>query len=324
MNEKLTQICEQFIADRDTIKSTFPWDGIYIIPICAMAFAGRNVQVSAEKLKECRKALEQHTSIFSTFRGNTKLPMVTLLAGAADPLDKLQASMAIYSEMREFFYGSEYLAYISAVMTDMITREQAEGVAKRAKEIYTRMKKEHPFLTGSEDSVYAVLMAFSDKSDDELIAEMEQCYKMLKQRFHDSNSVQALSHVLTLAAGSSEAKCERFLALYDGLDKAGLHYGKYYQTAVLASLSILDADIDKMIAEIAQADEFLEKQKGYGFFSIDRTTRLMHAAGLVSILHNAGSMTNTAATASTLQMIAAQQAAMCAVIASTAAVNSAN
>lgn len=314
MNEKLTQICEQFIADRDAIKATFPWDDIRIIPICAMAFASRNVQVSAEKLKECRKALEQHTNIFSNFRGNTKLSVVTLLAGASDPLEKLRASMSIYSEMREFFYGSEYLAYISAVLTDMITREQAEGVAKRAKEIYNRMKKEHPFLTDNEDSAYAVLMAFSDKSDDALMKEMEQCYTMLKHRFHDSNSVQALSHVLTLASGTPEAKCEKFLALFDGLEKAGLPYGKYYQTAVLAALSILDADVETMVAEIAQADEFLEKQKGYGAFSIDRTTRLMHAVGLVSILHDAGSMTNTAATASTLQMITAQQAAACAVL----------
>lgn len=324
MNDQLTRICEQFITDRDIIKSTFPWDSAYIIPLCAMALGSKNVDISSDKLKECRKALEQHTSIFSSFRGNTKLPMVTILAGADDPLDIMQASMAIYSEMREFFYGSEYLAYISAVLTDIITREQAEATAKRAKEIYTRMKKEHPFLTSSEDSAYAVLMALTEKSEDALASEMEQCYKILKQHFHNSNPVQSVSHVLAMTQGDAQEKCDRLLALFDRLDQSGLKYGTYYELAALASLSLLDADSDELIAQIKEVDEFLSEQKGYGFFTIDRKTRLMHAVILVSNYHAPNNMTNTAAMNGTLAMVAAQQAAMCAVIASTAAVNAAN
>lgn len=319
MNEHLKKVCEQYISDRDIVKSTFPWDSGYIIPLCAMALGSKQVEVTPEKLKACRKALEQHTSIFSNFRGNTKLPMVTILAQADDPLDKMQAAMAIYSEMREFFYGSEYLAYISAVLTDMITREQAEDVAKRSKEIYNRMKQEHPFLTSSEDSGFAVLLSFSEKTTDALITDMEQCYKILKQHFHNSNPVQSVSHVLMLGNGSSEEKCERLVALFKGLGKAKLHYSTHYELAALASLSLLDVELDVVIDEIAQVNEFLAEQKGYGLFSIDKPTRLMHAVILVSNAHIEASATTTVAINSTLAMVAAQQAAMCAVIASTTA-----
>lgn len=323
MNEQLTKVCEQFIADRDIIKATFPWDNAYIVPVCAMAFGSRNKAVSADKLKECRKLLEQHTSIFSNFRGNTKLPTMTILAASDDPTESLQNAMAIYATMKEHFYGTQYLAYISAVLTEMISRDRAEEVAVHAKTIYDRMKKEHPLLTSGEDSVFAVLLSFSDKSDDALIEEMETCYKTLKPHFFDSNAVQSVTHVLTLADGSAKEKCDRFLAIFDGLKKAGIKYGKTYDLAVLAILSLLDTDVDTLIAEIAQADDFLETQKGYGIFSINRQTRLMHAAMLVSIFHGADSV-DTAAMTSTLAMVAAQQAAMCAVIASSTAATAAN
>ena len=58
----------------------------------------------------------------------------------------------------------------------MITEGEADRIVSRGRVLYKRMRAEHPFLTSSEDSVFAVLMAFSDKSDDELVADMEACY----------------------------------------------------------------------------------------------------------------------------------------------------
>ncbi len=324
MNEQLTNICEQFIRNRDILKNTFTWDSMYIIPVCAAMLCGRGIEADADGLKQCRKALEQNTSIFSNFRGNIKLPMVAMLASAADPLDKLQASMAIYSIMKNHFYGSDYLAYVSSVLTDMISRERADEIAARGKQIYQLMKSKHPFLTSNEDSVFAVLMAFSEKSNDDLILDMETCYQLLKQRFRNSNAVQSLSHVLALAEGSSEMKCERFFSLFDAMRKAGKAYGESYEISALGSLSLLSVAPEILVQEIVESDDFLSEQKGYGFFGIDKRTRLMHSVMLVSILHTDTDMTNTAAMTSTLAMVAAQQAAMCAVIASTAAATAAS
>lgn len=324
MNEQLTRVSLQFIADRNAIKKTFPLGNAYVIAMCAMAFGSRKSVVSSEKLEECQKHLEQNTSFFSNFRGHVMLPTITILAAAENPLDTLQNAMAIYSTMKEHFYGSQYLAYISAFLTEMTTRDRAEEIAVRAKTIYDRMRKEHPLLTSGEDSVFAVLMAFSDKSDDALINDTEESYTILKKRFFNSNAVQTVSHVLALTAGAVKDKCDRFLALYDALEMAGKKYSKSYELSVLATVSMLDVDIDTLVAEISQADDFLKGQKGYGFFSIPGTTRLMHAAMLVSNLYQTGKTADTAAMTGTLAMIAAQQAAMCAVIASTTAATAAN
>ncbi len=317
MNEQLTNLCEQYIRNRDIIKAAFPWDTPDIIALSAMVFSNRNIAVNPEKLKECRKLLEHNTSIFSNFRGNTKLPTTAQLACADDALDMMQNAMAIYAALKEHFYGSEELAYISVILTTMLSRDRAEEMAVKAKSLFKRMRKEHPFLTGSEDSGYAVLMTFSEKSEDTLVAEMEQCYKLLKPHFFNSNAVQMLSHVLVFGSGTPEERCEAFLTLWKQIGKSGLDYGRSYELSVLGSLSLLGVPAETVCAEMALVNQFLAEQKGYGLFSIDKATRMMHSAMLVSILHSSSLIAETAAVSGTIAMIAAQQAATCAVIAST-------
>ena len=68
--------------------------------------------------------------------------------------------------------------------------------------------------------------------------------------------------------------------------------------------------------------DFLKTQKGYGFLGFDRTERMMHAGMVVTSEHLGSSETmENAAVNSTVSMIAAQQAIMCAVIAVSIAVS---
>lgn len=224
--------------------------------------------------------------------------------------------MAIYAILKKHFSGSEYLALVAAVLTDMVSVSDAEKYAVRGRNIYDLMKKEHPFLTSSENSVFAVLMAFSDKSDSQLIDDMEACYTIMKKDFRDSNSVQSLSHVLSLTKGTPDEKCKQVSALYGELKNAGRKYGKSYELSVLGSLSLLSTDTKALAEDILLVDDFLSKQKGYtGLLGFDKTTRLMHATMITACDYSDEANTNTAAITGTLAMVAAQEAAMCAVVA---------
>ncbi len=57
MNEQLTNLCEQYIRNRDTIKSVSTWDSALIIPMAAMIMTSRGQSADAEKIKACRKLL---------------------------------------------------------------------------------------------------------------------------------------------------------------------------------------------------------------------------------------------------------------------------
>lgn len=324
MKPSLNAICESFIASRDTIKNDFMWDNGYIIHVCAASLAAKGIAADSVKMAECKKLVNDKTGIFSSFRGNVKLPVITYLAASENPDEKLEKAKQIYDVMKNFFFGSEYLAYVSLVLTDMIDLDRAEEIGARSMRIYDMMRKKHPFLTGSEDSVFATLLAFSEKSDEQLIENMERVYTNLNRKF-ESNAVQSVSHILSLTDGNADAKCKRVEFLWDSLKNAGRKYSKYYEVAALAAFSLNEFDLSEAVDDILEVDKFLETQKGYGVFSIDKGTRLMHAVMLVSADYTGGSTaSSTAAVATTLAMVAAQQAAMCAVIASSAAVTAAN
>lgn len=324
MRTTLEQLCNNFISNRDAVKATFKWENDQIIAASATSFLNRGILADAAKLEECKKLLKENTGVFSNFRGNVEVPMVAQLAMAEVPADKMKKTLKIYETLKQEFWGSEYLVLAAAVMADMVSEEQAVKMTEKARAIYDKMKKDHPFLTSSEDSVYAVLMAVSEKSDEVLMEEMEVCYKQLKESFSASNEVQALAHVLSIAEGSAPEKCNKVVALYDALKADGVKYGKYHELVVLASLAMLPVEQSVLVEDIKAVDAFLTEQKGYGgFFGLDKKTRLMHAAMIVSCDYVKNDNADIAAMAGTLAAVAAQQAAMCACIAAATAASSA-
>ena len=294
-----------------------------LVAVCGATFMSKGLVVEAEKLEACKKLLKAETGVFSNFRGNVELPLVSLLAASKQPEELLKKTKAYYDMLKEEFFGSEYLVLAAAILADMAEEHQVAQLVTKARTIYNKMKKDHPFLTSSEDSVYAVLMAISEKADEVLMEGMEICYKKLKESFSSSNEVQALAHVLSIADGAAEEKCNKVVALYEALRNADMKYGKYHELVVLASLALLPVTKEVLVEDIKAVDAFLSEQKGYGFLGMDKKTRRMHAAMIVASDYAKSENAEIAAITGTLAMVAAQQAAMCAVIAASAAASSA-
>lgn len=323
MRETLAQLCHNFIRNRDVVKSVFKWENDRIISASITSILNRGILADVNKLEYCKKLLKANTGMFSSFRGNVEAPMVVLLSMDDVPEDKMKKILKVYEILKQEFWGSEYLVLAAAVLADMVSEGQTVILTQKARNIYDRMKKDHPFLTSGEDAVYAVLMAASDKSDESLMDEMEVCYRKLKERFSASNEVQALAHVLSIAEGSAMEKCNKVVALFDALQAVGIKYGKYYELVALTSLAMLPVDKCELTEDIKAVDNFLERQKGYGFWGMDKKTRLMHAAMIVSCDYIKNGTNDIAVMTGTLAAVAAQQAAMCAVIAGSAAATAA-
>ena len=225
MRTALEQHCKNFIDNRDIVKGTFKWENDLIVAASSTTFMNKGILADSAKLETCKKILKENTGVFSNFRGIVELPMVVQLAVAENPEEKMQKTLKFYEILKKEFFGSEYLVLAAAVLADMVLEEQAVRMAEKARSIYNKMKKDHPFLTSSEDSIYAVLMAVSEKSDEVLMEEMEVTYKKLKESFSSGNEVQALAHVLSIAEGGAEEKCSKVVSLYDALRDADVKYG---------------------------------------------------------------------------------------------------
>ena len=310
MRAALQTLCEQFIFNRDEIKQAAKWNSTYMYPVCAHLYCAAGKQANQEKLLQIREMIRQQTGVFSQFRGNIQLPLMCLLAMEEDPADKLRRVLGIYQLLRKDFMASDFLvlgAFLLSGKEDSL--ESILQKVSRGNALYRRIRKLHPFLTGSEDSVFALLLTLSPKDDDALMSEIEETFHLLRTRFKNQNEAQRMSHILAMAEGTPQDKAERVIRLYDAITLAGGKYGKYYEMPALAALSMLNRDEKTLSMDIMDVYEYLGTQSGYGFWGLGKTTRLMHAVMIVSLEQERTTAMDAAILASTLSLIIAQQAA---------------
>lgn len=322
MDPKLQTLCEQFILNRDLVKKTQKMCGIYLPPVCAHLFCTRGKTVDEERLKACLKLIRKKTGVFSNFRSAMELAFACMLSLEEEPELALEKALSAYDLLKKEFMSSQYLPLAAFLLKD---ETDMAGYIARGREIYLTMRKEHPFLTSTEDSVFAVMMAFSEKDNQTLVEEMEACYTLLKKEFRTGNSVQTVSHVLAISGGAPAEKTGKLIELYEALRQSGLKYSKYYELPTLAALSTMPVDVRQMAMDMLDVDTWLSRQKGYGFWSLSKHTRLMHAAMIVSNAYTSNPSLDTAAVSGTLSMIISQQiATMAAIAGANAAVTAAN
>ncbi len=316
---KPESICLDLIRARDTIKRVYPMESGDLLPVSANVFVSRGVQADEERLRTCKAVIKAGAGIFSNLRGSMEVPLAARLCISPDPREHFAQIMQMYDLLKTCFRRNEYTVLLAVTYAELVSPLEAETAAKRGRGLYERMKKEHPFLTSGEDSVMAGFMAFSQKDDDTLLADMEQCYTLLRRHFSGRDSLQSVSHVLAMAEGSGEEKTEKLIRLYDSFRDAGRRYGKYRELSVLAAASLLPPDILTLRDTILELDRLLAEHKGFHGLSMDKKTRLMYAAMLTADLYRQPETAELAISAAALAAVAAQQAAMCAVIASSAA-----
>lgn len=329
MNATLSEIQLRFIKNRDVIAKAFPMENSMLYPACAALFLNGSADADVHRLKECKKILKQETGMFSAFQGMGTLPILCLMSLSENPAERFRKANDLYQKLRQHFFSSAYLPLASVIVSELAPESQYEAIALRTRGLYNRMKKEHPWLTSDEDSSFAALMALSQKSDDDLIRDAEYCYEQLKNTFKSPNALQSLTHALILCDTAPDPACKKTVALFGMLKDRGRRYGTEHQLPTLGVLANAESPLEVLCEEILQSDQFLKTQKGYGFFGLDKTQRLMHAGMLVLAAQDTTpsqtSAGDTAATqAAIAAAIAAQQAAMCAVIAATTAANAAN
>mgnify|MGYP000897567808 CR=1 FL=1 len=321
MNHTLLQRCELFVSNRDIMKDRFKWDSGLYHPLVASLYTEKGRIVDPEKIKNCKTIMKNNTGLFSEFRATAHLPLAALLSLESHPEGKFQEILQAYEALKKEFRSSAYLPLSAFFMAVMLQSPAYDGVVRKAKDIFQRMKKEHPFLTSGEDCGFAVMLAMSEMTPSAAIMEMEKCYAILKSRFSIGNALQTLSHTLTLGGESAQSKCDRIIRLFDLLKENNCKYGTGAELAVLGVLAISTPELSATIRDIVEANQFLLGQKGFGRLGMGKAQRIMYAAILVSQENKQASQNalGMASINSVTSLLIAEQAAIAAVIAASAA-----
>ncbi len=327
MLDSLKQRCKLFVKNRDIMKDNFKWDNSLMYPLCASIYTDKELEINADKIKSCKEIIKDKTGLFSNFRSVPYLALATMLSIEENSNMKFKEILHVYDILKEEFHSSTYLPLSAFIIADMAEYQGYEKIVKKAKEIFLKMKKEHPFLTSGEDCGFAVITALSNLSPDDAISEMERCYGRLKSRFFSANAVQSLSHTLAMGEENVKTKCDKVTYIFDELKEKDCKFGTGIELSVLGVLAMITDDTDKIINDIIEVNEYLISFKGFGAMGIGKTQRIMYAAILVSQEYkkqNALNVINLATVNSVTSIIIAQQVAMSAIIASSAAASTAS
>lgn len=339
MREELKNLVQEYLDNKALTEKVFAWKSSYLPPVCAGILLRAGRTFTKEEVENANHMIKHKTTFFSDYRGTAMPVMACALAAEAEPERVMGKSLVMYDELRKYFPASEYLPFGAMIMARLNWGFAYKDVCQKAKQLYDEMKKNHPFLTSKEDVSGAVLLAYSTKGVVEIGEEMEQCYAELKKCFSSSNDVQALSQVLTIADGTWQDKCARFMRVYEGLKAKGYKCGNTSRLPVLGALCVTDVSEEELIQDIIDIADALKGKKGYGFFGFGKADRLAHATMILSAYYSKQKENLSAQSASVTEAIdavaamaelnsviailAAQNAALiCSVIAVSAANNS--
>ena len=53
LRSSLNALCRSFIENKETIRDTFPWDSVYLYPVCGAVFTDKRRRADGEQLKYC-------------------------------------------------------------------------------------------------------------------------------------------------------------------------------------------------------------------------------------------------------------------------------
>ena len=279
MEERLERVCKAFIENKDIFKQVFNWESNFLSIAGSSLYTMKNMKPSVERLKEVDEILKNKESIFSGFRDNVKVVVISHMAQSEDPEAYLDGVKNVYHRLLgNKMFSSSY--HILAAIDIYDYAKDIDKTIERVSKIYALEKQEHPWLTKGEDLPYVAALALADISIEEAFVETEECFEMLKSEF-PIDPLQSLAMVLALYEGNSQSKCQRVLDLYIALKENGISYGKHDSLASLGALAMLDMDVEDIVEEVKKADVFLGVQKGFGSWGMGAKNRWMFAALLV-------------------------------------------
>lgn len=285
MKELLERLCSRYLLNLGLFTDFYPLERDILYPVCANVFCAADTDFDLGKFSDSMNLIKGEPKMLSSFRSTVRPLIASLMSVSNDPKGEMERYLNCYELLRKYFKDSEPLALLSVLLMRVIPFEKAEEHIRRGRQIYDRMKKEHRILTTKEDVASAVMLAFSDKSDDELIEDMEESFRLLRHRA-DNNSIQTVSHILAMAAETPTEKCAKFAELYDSMIKKGREYGKHYELAMLAALSISRFSSSEIQNDISDGESFLAQHSTVGDLSgFGKNEPVNHAFMLLMIAY---------------------------------------
>ncbi|MGL5712958.1 MAG: DUF4003 family protein [Paraclostridium sp.] len=200
---------------------------------------------------------------------------------------------------------------------------------EKTRYVYDFMKRNHPWLTSSDDYCRASLIAINSKDLDKDLEYIEKAYHIFNEKgFYKSNNLQSLSHIMALDKGKSIDTINKVKKIKELLEKEKCRIDGYGYP-LIGALALIDYDEEEIVKQIVRVSDKLSEVKGFGNWSLGKNNRNILSASIVASSYaqylNEDSNIDSISSNIFLEIIIAIEIAMMvAVIASTTAAASSN
>ncbi len=281
MNDYIQNICERFVDARALLKRCFKWSSTTDQCLRASFMLGKDDYVPEERIIEIRDYINKREGIFSSFRSHIQLALSVKMAMKADYEEYYIKIKGVMDEMKMgWLFSDSYRIVTSMIIVENVEPQNYRHYIDKTRVIYEQMKRDHSLLTADYDLIFAALLAVSDIDVDNILLEMDESFRILKQEFRSSRN-QELSHILSLNLNSPGEKTQRFLEINDLLKRNDIKISKSYHLELLAVLSLLDMDDLSIVEQISQAEIYLNTYKEFNGWYMGKSERILYSIMLV-------------------------------------------
>ena len=281
----MKEIIELYLENNDALENVKGSSGRYTIPkrFSALTPTIKDEKIDVERVNLALKLIKDNTHWNSYFRGDNRFTVAIAVSFEEDMEESLKEIISIHDRLKKELYNTGYLIAAALVIFNSRERLNVDMAIKNTKVAYDYMKKNHKFITGSEDIASAAAIATTTVNFEQTFNEIEECYEILKkEKIGSSNDIQALSHILSLVNLPQKEKCEKVIEMKSIVKENKVAFDGCY-LPLLGIISFLVENKQEFINEIVDVSNELKKHKGFSNFALGKSSRNMIAMVLVSM-----------------------------------------
>ena len=292
MDNALRNTCESFIRNRDLLKDSFKYEGMVMHMMGAAVMTASGGELGMKDYIKCEDYIDSRAGVLSTLRGVFKMPMIINMAMSKNPEKYFETVQKVFDEIKEERGNNDNRLYPAAMIiaTAAASRDDISDMVDVAGKIFDSTDAAGRFFADMSCYFTAASVAASGVRDSEAyIAEFEKCKEELRLQAGIGMVPEDLCMLIAAMPGETGEKCERVKKISQALGAEKVSLGSGDAASMLASLAALDMSPEEIAGAVADADNYLKEQKGFGFMGIGRDGRHLYAALLVSIAYSEGS-----------------------------------
>ncbi|MDP5273007.1 DUF4003 family protein [Chengkuizengella axinellae] len=262
LKTKVDEMLELYL----TTQKDFRWENHLSVHFAALTYSQKNKSYNKNDMKDTMSYIKENTRLFSPFRNSTFMISMLLSSEFSEPKQQFIKLLDYEKMLKEAGFKNSTYIPITCYALSLTCNENENTLQERIQksfEIYSEMKKNHPWLTSGDDYPLSVMLANSDFSVESSIQKIEELYKSLNEiGFHRGNGLQLLSHILSFSEESVFEKTKRCEEIFEILKRNKLKiHSQYY--AALGLITLLDNKNHEVVQELIDVVIYLNGLKKY-------------------------------------------------------------